>query len=133
LNSISADSTSAGAPDADVAFKPLNIAITAAYIRDFTPAMINELRGNFTRFADNCVSDTSGINWGIPRIQVEAYPFGDMQVAGAPQGPDTPAILAQYTYELRDALIKVWGNLHQPELPAREGGWTGCRHRLHSQ
>ena len=110
LNSISADAASAGAPDGDVAFKPLNTAITAAYIRNFSPTMINELRGNFTRFADNGLSDNTGVNWGIPRIQVEAYPFGDIQVAGAPQGTDTPAALAQNTYEARDMLIKVWGN-----------------------
>ena len=110
LNSVSADSTSAGAPDADVAFKPLNTAITVAYIRSFTPTTINELRGNFTRFADNGLNDTTGTNWGIPRIQVESYPFGDMQIAGAPQGPDTPGILAQNTYEIRDTLTKVWGN-----------------------
>ena len=110
LNQISADSTSAGAPDADVAFKPLNTAVTAANVRNISPTMINELRGNFTRFADNGLTDNTGINWGIPRVQVEAYPFGNMQIAGAPQGGDTPAILAQNTYEARDTLIKVWGN-----------------------
>jgi hypothetical protein len=109
LNSVSADSASAGAPDADIAFKPLNTAVSLAYIRNFTPTTINELRGNFTRFADNGLTDTTGINWGIPRVQVESYPFGDIQVAGAPQGSDTPAILAQNTYEVRDTLIKVWG------------------------
>ncbi len=110
LNSIAADSASAGAPDADVYFKPLNTAITAAYIRNIGGTMINELRGNFTRYADNGLTDNKGINWGIPRIQVEGYPFGKMQVAGAPQSPDTPSILAENTYEVRDTLIKVWGN-----------------------
>ncbi len=110
LNSVSSDSASASAPDADLPFKPLNTAITAIYIRNFNATTINELRSNFTRFADNQLNDTSGVNWGIPHIQVEAYPFGDMQVAGAPWGTDTPAILAQNTYEIRDTLIKVWGN-----------------------
>jgi hypothetical protein len=109
LNSLSADSASGGAPDADIAFKPLNTAVTVAYIHTFGPTMINELRGNFTRFADNGQTDNPGINWGIPRIQVEAYPFGDIQVAGAPQGPDTPAILAQNSYQANDTLTKVWG------------------------
>ncbi len=110
LNSISADSASAGAPDADIYFKPLNTAVTAAYIHTFSPTTINELRGNFTRFADNGLTDNTGTNFGIPRIQVEAYPFGDIQVAGAPQGPDTPAILAQNTYQVNDTLVKVWGS-----------------------
>ena len=52
------------------------------------------------------------MNWGIPPIQVEAFPggIGQLQVAGAPWGPDTPAIFAQNTYEVRDTLIKVLGN-----------------------
>jgi hypothetical protein len=110
LNALNSDSGSAGAPDADVAFKPANTAITAGYIRTINNTTINELRGNFTRFFDNGVSDNPNINWGIPRLQVEAYPFGNMQVAGAPQGGDTPSVLAQNTYEVRDTLIKVWGN-----------------------
>lgn len=113
LNQITSDTTAGvgAAPDADVAFKPLNTAITAIYIHNFDANTINELRANFTRFADNQLSDTTGIDWGIPRLQVEAYPgIGDIQVAGAPWGPDTPAILAQNTYEARDELIKVLGN-----------------------
>ncbi len=111
LNSISADSSSAGLPGADVPFKPTNTAVTAIYIRNINATTINELRGNFTRFADNQLNDSKGVNWGIPRIQVEAYPsIGSLQVAGAPWGPDTPAILAQNTYEARDTLIKVLGN-----------------------
>lgn len=110
LNQIGADGASAGAPDADVTFKPVTTAITAGYIKTINATTINELRGNFTRFADNGVTDNPTVNWGIPRIQLEGYPFGDIQVAGAPQGTDTPSILAQNTYEVRDTLIKVWGN-----------------------
>jgi len=110
LNSVAADGASAGAPGADVAFLPVNTAITAGYIRTISATMINELRANFTRFADNGLTDNPNINWGIPRIQVEAYPTNQLQVAGAPRGGDTPAILAQNTFEGRDALTKVWGN-----------------------
>ncbi|MGH9655993.1 MAG: carboxypeptidase regulatory-like domain-containing protein, partial [Bryobacteraceae bacterium] len=110
LNQVGADAASAGAPDADVPFKPINTAITAAYTHTFNGTMINELRGNFTRFADNQLNDSSGKNWGIPYIQLEGYPFGSIGVAGLPQGPTTPAILAQNTYEVRDVLSKVWGN-----------------------
>ena len=112
LNSVSADAGSAGAPDADVALKPLNTAITAIYIRNINATTINEVRSNFTRFADNQLSDNTGIDFGIPRLQVEAYPINDghIQVAGAPWSPDSPAILAQNTYEVRDTFIKVLGN-----------------------
>lgn len=110
LNQLNSDSGSAGAADADVTFKPLNEAITAAYIRTINATTINELRANFTRFGDNGVSDNPSVNWGIPRIQLEGYSFGDIQVAGAPQGGDTPSVLAQNTYGVRDTLTKVWGN-----------------------
>jgi hypothetical protein len=110
LNSTSADGASAGAPDADVTFKPGNTAITAGYIKTINATTINELRANFTRFADNGLSDNPSVNWGIPYIKMEAYPFGAIFVAGPPQSPDTPSILAQNTYEARDTLIKVWGN-----------------------
>jgi Carboxypeptidase regulatory-like domain len=109
LNQVTADSTSAGAPDADVTFKPANTAITAGWIRTINATTINELRGNFTRFFDNGLTDNSNVNWGIPRIQLEGYSFADLEVAGAPQGSNTPSILAQNTYEVRDMLTKVWG------------------------
>ncbi len=110
LNSFSANSTSASAPDADVFLKPLNTAVTLGYIKNFNATTINELRGNFTRFADNQLSDNAGINFGIPQIQVEGYPFGDIQAAGVIQSTDTPAILAQNTYEVHDTLTRVMGN-----------------------
>lgn len=112
LNSWSAGSAfgSGSAPDEDTYLKPLNTAITVGYIKNFNATTINELRGNFTRFGDNQLSDNAGINFGIPQIQVESYPFGNMQVAGVIQSPDTPAILAQNTYEVRDTATKVLGN-----------------------
>ncbi len=107
LNQFSADTSTGAEPDADVPFKPLNVLITAAYMKNFGATTINELRGNFTRFADNQVSDSKAVDWGVPRIQVEAYPgIGNLQVAGAPWGTDTPAILAQNTYEVRDAVTR---------------------------
>lgn len=111
LNQVTADSSTGAAPDADVPFKPLNMVVTAAYVRNLGATTINEFRANFTRFADNQVNDSAGVDWGIPRIQVEAYPgIGDLQVAGAPWGTDTPAILAQNTYEIRDSVIRAWSN-----------------------
>lgn len=109
LNSWSAQSASGSAPDADQYLKPLNTAVTLGYIKNFGATMINELRGNFTRFADNQLNDNAGINYGIPQIQVESYPTGDLQVAGVLQSPDTPAILAQNTYEIHDQLTKIIG------------------------
>jgi hypothetical protein len=106
LNQVSAGAVS---PSSDVFFKPTNTAVTLGYIRNWTPTLINELRGNFTRFADNQINDNPGTNFGIPQVQVESYPFGNMQVAGVIQGSATPGILAQNTYEVRDTVTKVAG------------------------
>ncbi len=105
-----------------VLLSPFNTAITLGYIKNFNATTINELRGNFTRFADNQLSDNSGINCGIPQIQVEAYPTGNLQVAGVIQGTDTPAILAQNTYEVRDTLTKGNGQSHRSVLAANTDG-----------
>ncbi len=107
LNSVSAGSVT---PSSDVYQKPTNTAVTLGYIRNISSTVINELRGNFTRFADNQITDNAGTNFGIPQIQVESYPTGNLQVAGVLASPDTPAILAQNTYEVRDTVTKVWGN-----------------------
>ena len=106
LNSVSAGAVS---PSSDIYFKPTNTAVTLAYIRNWNPTVINELRGNFTRFADNQIGDNPGTNFGIPQIQVESYPFTNMQVAGVIQASSTPGILAQNTYEIRDTVTKVLG------------------------
>ncbi len=110
LNSVSAQAAAASAPDADTYLKPTNTAVTLAYIRNQNATTINELRGNFTRFADNQLNDNAGTNFGIPQIQVEGYPFGNLQVAGVIQAATTPAIFAQNTYEIRDTVTKVLGN-----------------------
>src|SRR5579875_2657301 len=109
LNSWSSQAASDSAPDADTYLKPLNTAVTLGYVRSQSATVINELRGNFTRFADNQINDDAGINFGIPQIQVEGYPFGNIQAAGVIQSATTPAIFAQNTYEVRDTVTKVAG------------------------
>lgn len=107
LNSVSQGATT---PSSNVYLKPTNTAVTLGYIRNISPTVINELRGNFTRFADNQINDNAGTNFGIPQVQIESYPFGDIQAAGVLQSPDTPAILAQNTYEIHDTATKIAGN-----------------------
>jgi len=109
LNNLGSDSGARSRPGADVYFKPINTAITAAYLRTLSPTLLNELRANFTRFADNQVSDSSSTDFGIPRIEVQDLPFSRIMF-GAPQGGTTPGVFAQNTYEIRDTVNKVWGN-----------------------
>ncbi len=107
LDNSAGDPGTGAQPIADVAFKPLNSAVTALYIHTFSPSLLNELRGNFTRFAENGIKDNTNVNFGVPRLQVEGYPLPNRPQFGAPQSEATPALFAQNTYEVRDTMTKI--------------------------
>jgi hypothetical protein len=110
LYQLSSDPTTGSEPIADVNFKPLNSAVTAAYVHTFSPTFVNEARANFTRFAANQVSSNEGVvNWGVPRLEVQGFPFGRIEI-GPPWSSDTPGIFAENTYEFRDIVSKVQSN-----------------------
>lgn len=95
-------------PMADVTFKPVNTAVTITWNRVLSPTLMNEARFNVTRFAADQVQDSPDTNWGIPRVEVEGFPFDRVRF-GAPRGETTPGVFAQNTYEFRNILTKVWG------------------------
>ena len=96
-------------PGDDVPTKPLNSTATFVYIHTFTPTLINEFRSNFTRYFDNQIKDAgNSVNFGIPYINVQNLPVPNVQF-GVSQAPTTPGIFAENTYEIRDAVTKVWG------------------------
>ncbi len=109
LNNFGADAGADSRPIADVAFKPLNTAVTAEWNRILGPTMLNQVRANLTRFSDNQVADSAGTNFGVPEIDVESYPFSRIKF-GATRSETTPALFAQNTIEFRDTLSKVLGN-----------------------
>jgi len=109
LDQSSYDGASGAAPDTNLPFRPFNSTATVVYIHTFSPTLLNEARANYTRFADNQISDTSSqVNWGMPGMYVQNYTFGqlDLSIRAA---PDTPAIFAENTYEARDMVTKIIG------------------------
>ncbi|HKF57764.1 MAG TPA: TonB-dependent receptor [Blastocatellia bacterium] len=96
-------------PMEDLTFKPLNSALTVTWIRTLSATMLNEARANFTRFAFNQITSNSNVDFGIPRIEVESYPFDRVRF-GADRSETTPAVFAENTFEVRDMLSKVFGN-----------------------
>ena len=107
LDQTSYDAAAGAAPDTNLPFRPFNTSITAAYIHTFSPTLINEFRANNTRFADDQVADTAGIvNWGVPGMYVQGYPFGqiDFSIRSA---QTVPYIAAENTYEIRDIVTKT--------------------------
>ncbi len=110
LNQVSADAAGGSRPLDDIPFGPLNTAATLTYNRILSATMLNEARVNFTRFADNGISDASNVNFGIPRLEVEGLALPDRIRFGPPQSETTPSILAQNQFEFRDSFSKVQGN-----------------------
>jgi hypothetical protein len=109
LDNLGSSGTTPAAPQSFLPFKPLNSAATLIYIHTFSPFWINELRGNITRFADNQVVDGGNtINFGIPYINVQNYPFA-LQY-GVNYGNTSPATFAENTYEVRDTVSHTFGN-----------------------
>ena len=109
LNQVQGDDSVAARPSGDVWFKPLSQAVTALYIHNFSANLVNELRSNFTRYADSGLTDNAGTNWGIPRLEVESYPFDRPRVGGPLRAETTPSTLAQNTYETRDTVVAILG------------------------
>ena len=109
LDQASYDAIAGAAPDTDLPFRPFNTSITAVYIHTFNSTLINEVRANNTRFADNQISDTANlVNWGVPGMYVQNYGFGQMDFS-IRSGQTTPYTAAENTYEVRDMLTKVLG------------------------
>jgi hypothetical protein len=80
LDQSSFDSAAGAAPDTNLPFRPFNQSATPVWIHTFGPTLINELRANYTRFADNQITDTAGqVNWGVPGIYAQNYGFGQFQ------------------------------------------------------
>ncbi|HEX4275462.1 MAG TPA: carboxypeptidase regulatory-like domain-containing protein [Bryobacteraceae bacterium] len=109
FNGITADPSTGSRPGADVRNKPITMAETATWNHIFSPTLINEAKGNFTRFSSDEIAASSATNWGIPRVQVESYAFGDLEW-GAGQSEASPALFAQNTIEGRDTLNWVRGS-----------------------
>lgn len=106
LDQRGTDISTGSRPNSDLPFKPFNQTGTAAYIHTFSSKLVNELRGNYTRFADNQITDAAGaVNFGLPRIGIQNIPGTGINI-GVAQGSTTPAKLAQNTYEVRDTLIR---------------------------
>jgi outer membrane receptor protein involved in Fe transport len=95
----------------DIINKPFSPAGTVLWNWIVSPTKLNEVRLNFSRFAFNEVQSTKGIvNWGIPDAEIQDVFTGPQRIwFGAPQGENTPGILAQNTYGFGDTFSMARG------------------------
>ena len=109
LDNLGASGTAGSRPLDDIPFKPLDSASTLIYIHNFSSNWLNELRGNFTRFADNALNDAGNtVNYGIPYDNVQNYPYAVQY--GVQSSTSTPANFAENTYEARDTVAYTRGS-----------------------
>lgn len=106
---LQSDSGSSGRPMADLTFRPWNSAATFLWNTVWSPTVLNEARANFTRFAFDQLESSEETNFGIPRIEVEGFPFDRIRF-GAPRAETTPGIFAQNTYGLSDVMSWIHGS-----------------------
>jgi Carboxypeptidase regulatory-like domain len=109
LRTLTSDSDGRSRPMGDILSKPVNPAVTLAYIRTFSPTLLNEARFNFARFGYDDINSNANVNFGIPRLEVEGFTFDRIRF-GAPRSETTPGIFAENTYNLRDVVSKVLGS-----------------------
>lgn len=110
-DSVLANRDARSRPQADLQNKPLTYSLTGTYNKTLTASLINEIRLNLVQFQQNQIQDSSGTNFGIPRIEIEGLGFNENRIRfGAPRGDTTPAIFDQRTFEIRDTVTQVIGN-----------------------
>jgi outer membrane receptor protein involved in Fe transport len=104
------DQTSA--PNRDVISKPFSPAGTILWNWTLSATMLNEVRLNFSRFAFNEVSSTRGkVDWGIPDVEIQDVLANNRRIwFGAPQGENTPGVIAQNTYGFGDIFSLAHAN-----------------------
>ncbi len=109
FNNTGADPSTGSAPMADVNLKPTNSVSTLLWNHIFSPTILNQARANVTRYAFNQIQSNPQVNWGIPRVEVEAFPFGRIYM-GANRSGNEPGIQAENTFNFSDTLNQVVGN-----------------------
>jgi hypothetical protein len=109
FNNTGADVSTGSAPMADVNLQPTNSVTTLLWNHIFSPTILNQARANFTRYAFNQVQTNQQVNWGIPRVEVQGFPFGRIYL-GAGWSTSEPGIQAENTIAFGDTLNQVIGN-----------------------
>jgi Carboxypeptidase regulatory-like domain/TonB dependent receptor len=108
---LTSDAEAQGRPMADIFDHRVSPSGFLSWVSTISPTMVNEARFNFTRFAYNELASNPGVNFGIPRTEIQGLPLpGGMRIRyGAQQGDATPGIFAQNTFAFRDMLTTVRG------------------------
>lgn len=108
--SFGADTAAQSRPMADLHSDRLNYNTAFTYIRNISPSILNEFRVNFTKWGYNEVESNPDVNFGIPRVEIEALLPNDRLRFGANRGSNTPGTLNETQIDFRDTLTWILGN-----------------------
>ncbi len=111
FNHLGSDDQAQGRPMADILDHRLSPSGFLSWVSAISPNLVNEARINFTRFAFNEITSNPGVDFGIPRTEIQGLPLPNGQRIrfGAPQGDATPGVFGENTFAFRDMVSKVHG------------------------
>jgi hypothetical protein len=109
LYDLSPDDPSGARPIGDVIKSPLNSATTLMWNRVISASLLSQARMNVTRYAFNQLQSNPDINWGMPRVEIQGFPFGRIYF-GPPRDEATPGIFAENTIAFSETLNHMIGN-----------------------
>lgn len=108
FSGLASDREGQSRPIGDINSVRTNPAFTLTWLHTLKANLLNEMRFNFARFAYNEIESNQDVNFGIPRVEVEGYPFDRIRY-GAPRGEATPGIFAENTFNFRDTVSHIIG------------------------
>jgi len=106
---FSSDRSAQSRPQADINSKRLSFALSFVYTRAISATSINEARFNVTRWGFDETSSNPDSDFGLPRVEIEGL-YGDRLRFGAQRGLNTPGVINEKQFDIRDTLTKVFGN-----------------------
>lgn len=109
LVSTTANTAAQSRPQADLTSDRLTYLLGGIHTRTISPSWLNEFRMNYTRWGFDEVASNPNVDWGIPRVEIEAM-FSDRLRFGAPRADTTPGDFKQTQMDFRDVLTNVVGN-----------------------
>jgi len=109
LSTFGTNADAQSRPQADLASNRLTYLLGGIYTRTISNSMINEFRFNTTKWGFNEIESNPGVDFGLPRIEIEAI-FSNRLRFGAPRAETTPGVFNQRQYDFRDILTKVFAN-----------------------
>ena len=110
-NSTNADSGARSRPMADINSERLNWSAAFIYNRVISAKMFNEARFNINRWSFDEVKSNPNVNFGIPRVEIEGFPFDRIRF-GANRSENSPGIFKETQLDFRDTFNWVIGNLN---------------------